>query len=56
MQVLADLPSGGLDEGRGMAEIVHDVAPGRLLPFTLLFWARPILPKALRTCKAPAAK
>ena len=33
VQVLQDGLSGGTDEGRGMAEIVHDVAPGAELAF-----------------------
>ena len=37
VQVLADLPSGGLDEGRGMAEIVHDVAPRSTIAFHTAF-------------------
>jgi hypothetical protein len=32
VEVLADIP-GGTDEGRGMAEIVHDVAPGAKIAF-----------------------
>ena len=33
VQVLKDLDSGGTDEGRAMAEIVHSVAPGSELAF-----------------------
>ncbi|MEO5995168.1 MAG: T9SS type A sorting domain-containing protein [Chitinophagaceae bacterium] len=33
VQVLMDLDSNGADEGRGMAEIVHDVAPGAEIYF-----------------------
>ena len=33
VQVIKDLDSGGTDEGRAMAEIVHDVAPGARLAF-----------------------
>jgi subtilisin family serine protease len=33
VEVLADLQSGGTDEGRAMLEIVHDVAPGSQLAF-----------------------
>jgi len=33
VEVLSDLDSNGTDEGRGMAEIVHDVAPGASLAF-----------------------
>jgi hypothetical protein len=31
--VLSDMDSGGIDEGRAMAEIVHDVAPGAEIAF-----------------------
>ncbi|WP_310392033.1 T9SS type A sorting domain-containing protein [Hymenobacter sp.] len=37
VQVLEDLPSGGSDEGRGMAEIVHDVAPDAGIAFHTAF-------------------
>ena len=37
VQVLADLASGGTDEGRAMAEIVHDVAPGAAIAFNTAF-------------------
>ncbi|TPG65926.1 T9SS type A sorting domain-containing protein [Hymenobacter nivis] len=37
VQVLEDLPSDGIDEGRGMAEIVHDVAPGAAIAFHTAF-------------------
>ena len=38
VQVLADLPAGqGSDEGRGMAELIHDVAPGSELAFHTAF-------------------
>lgn len=37
VQVLEDLPSDGTDEGRGMAEIVHDVAPGAAIAFHTAF-------------------
>lgn len=33
VEILSDLDSGGTDEGRAMAEIVHDVAPGAYLAF-----------------------
>ena len=33
VDVLLELPEGGSDEGRAMAEIVHDVAPGAELAF-----------------------
>ena len=37
VQVLKDMPSGGSDEGRGMAELIHDVAPGSPLAFYTAF-------------------
>jgi len=37
VQVLEDLPGGGSDEGRGMAEIVHDVAPDAGIAFHTAF-------------------
>ena len=37
VRVLQDLPGGGSDEGRGMAELVHDVAPGAQLFFRTAF-------------------
>ena len=35
--VLADMSSGGTDEGRGMAQIVHDIAPGAAIEFATAF-------------------
>ncbi|WP_246202151.1 putative Ig domain-containing protein [Spirosoma agri] len=37
VQVLQDLTSGGSDEGRAMAEIVHDLAPGSAIAFNTAF-------------------
>jgi subtilisin family serine protease len=37
VKVLRDLPEGGIDEGRAMAEIIHDVAPGADLLFHTAF-------------------
>jgi hypothetical protein len=37
VQVLKDAASGGSDEGRGMAELIHDVAPGSPLAFYTAF-------------------
>ncbi len=39
VQVLQELPGlGGSDEGRAMAEIVHDVAPGAAIAFNTAFY------------------
>jgi hypothetical protein len=40
VNVLEDLPEEGTDEGRGMIEIVHDVAPGAELAFHTAFNGR----------------
>ncbi|MDY6899543.1 MAG: S8 family serine peptidase [Cyanobacteriota bacterium] len=37
VNVLEDLPSGGIDEGRGMLQLIHDVAPGADLAFHTAF-------------------
>jgi len=37
VKVLVDLDSGGIDEGRAMAEIVHDVAPGAEIAFNTAY-------------------
>ena len=37
VEVLDDLPSGGIDEGCSMAEILHDVAPGAAIAFHTAF-------------------
>lgn len=37
VEVLEDLDFGGIDEGRAMAEIVHDVAPGAKIGFHTAF-------------------
>lgn len=37
VNVLQDLPSGGIDEGRAMAQLVHDLAPGADLAFSSVF-------------------
>jgi hypothetical protein len=37
IEVLEELPGGGIDEGRGMGEIIFDVAPGSSLAFHTAF-------------------
>ncbi|MCS7019039.1 MAG: T9SS type A sorting domain-containing protein [Cytophagales bacterium] len=37
VQVLQDLPSGGIDEGRAMAELIHDIVPDAELAFATAF-------------------
>lgn len=37
VEVLEDLPGNGNDEGHGMTEIVHDVAPGAAIAFHTAF-------------------
>ncbi|RYZ54633.1 MAG: T9SS type A sorting domain-containing protein, partial [Sphingobacteriales bacterium] len=56
VEVLSDMESGGIDEGRAMAEIVHDVAPGAALAFATAMngqgaFAENILKLADRGCK-----
>ncbi|GAB3643977.1 hypothetical protein GCM10027423_46140 [Spirosoma arcticum] len=41
VQVLQELATGGTDEGRAMAEIIHDVAPGSAIAFTTAFGGQP---------------
>lgn len=56
VQVLEDFNRGGSDEGRAMAEIVHDVAPGAELAFHTAFrgqadFAQGIVDLAKKGCK-----
>ena len=51
VQVLDDLPTGS-DEGRGMAEIVHDVAPGAAIAFNTAFKGQPAFAKGIRDLAA----
>ena len=37
VRIIQDLPEGGSDEGRGMAELIHDIAPGAKLFFRTAF-------------------
>jgi hypothetical protein len=53
--LLEDQPSGGTDEGRGMAEIVHDIAPGATIMFNTAGMSEPAMAAAignLNTCGA----
>lgn len=56
VQVLKDLPSGGSDEGRGMAELVHDVAPGSPLAFYTAFVSTTDFAKGIRDLAAAGCK
>lgn len=51
VQVLDDLPSGS-DEGRAMAEIVHDVAPGAAIAFNTAFRGQPAFAQGIRNLAA----
>ncbi|HXW28339.1 MAG TPA: hypothetical protein VEK55_03165, partial [Xanthobacteraceae bacterium] len=56
IQILKDLPSGGIDEGRAMMQIIHDIAPGASLAFYTAFeseqdFANGILALAAAGCK-----
>lgn len=56
VKVLVDLDSGGIDEGRAMAEIVHDVAPGAEILFNTAFlgdgaFAQGIIDLAAKGCQ-----
>ncbi len=49
VEVLLDLPPGaGSDEGRGMLEIVHDVAPGADLAFHTAFGGQAVFANGIR--------
>ncbi len=56
VQVLKDLASGGSDEGRGMAELIHDVAPGSPLAFYTAFVSTTDFAKGIRDLAAAGCK
>ena len=56
VQVLKDAPSGGSDEGRGMAELIHDVAPGSPLAFYTAFISTTDFAKGIRDLAAAGCK
>ncbi len=56
VQVLEDLPKGGLDEGRGMAEIVHDVAPGAAVAFHTSFLGQADFAQGIEDLQAAGCK
>lgn len=51
VQVLRDLPT-GTDEGRAMAEIVHDVAPGAAIAFHTANGGQPAFAQGIRSLAA----
>ncbi len=56
VQVLQDLaPGSGIDEGRAMAEIVHDVAPGASMAFATAFGGRANFANNIRRLRYEAA-
>ncbi len=56
VQVLKDMPSGGTDEGRGMAELIHDVAPGSPLAFYTAFVSQLDFAKGIRDLATAGCK
>ncbi|UYZ61512.1 S8 family serine peptidase [Hymenobacter weizhouensis] len=52
VEVLSDMPSGGSDEGRAMAEIVHDVAPGSKIAFYTAFLGQPAFAQGIEALQA----
>ena len=57
VQVILDNPSGGTDEGRGMAELVHDIAPGAAIAFnTANVGGQPGFAKGIRDLAAADCK
>ncbi len=52
VEVLLDLDSTGSDEGRGMAEIVHDVAPGADIAFRTAFLGQPDFAQGIEDLQA----
>ena len=56
VEVLKDLASGGSDEGRGMAELIHDVAPGSPLAFYTAFISDTDFAKGIRDLAVAGCK
>jgi hypothetical protein len=54
VEVLDNGPCPGSDEGRGMVQLVHDVAPGRRRNFTPRSTAWSTSPTAFSSCRRPA--
>jgi len=56
VEVQAELPSGGEDEGRAMAQAVHDLAPGATLVFAEAFKGEIDFAKQIRDLQAGGAE
>ena len=56
VSVVADKPTAGTDEGRGMMQIVHDLAPGSPLDFATAFISEPSFAANITALAAQGAK
>ena len=56
VEILQDLDGGGTDEGRGMAEIIHDVAPGADLAFYTAFLGEASFAQGIQDLAAAGCK
>ena len=56
VQVLLDLPADGIDEGRAMAEIVHDVAPGAAIAFHTAFLGQASFAQGIEALQAAGSQ
>ena len=56
VEVLTDSASGGSDEGRAMAQIVHDLAPGADLSFATAFTGTTAFANNIEALAAAGAK
>ena len=54
VNVLIEGPGGSIDEGRGMAELVHDLAPGADIAFASAFYGQAAFGNAIRALADPA--